>query len=127
MFRREYPRPQLVRKDWLNLNGQWDFEFDDEGVGLKEKWFDDRVFSQKIEVPFAYQTKLSGIDDPTFHDHVWYKRTFHVPQEMDGKRIILHFGAVDYRARVYINAQLVGTHEGGHTSFAFDITDHLNG
>ena len=127
MFRKEYPRPQLIRNDWLNLNGEWDFEFDDENVGLKEKWFKGRSFSKKIEVPFAYQTKLSGIDDPTFHDHVWYKREFTIPTEMKGKRIILHFGAVDYRAMVYVNEQLVGAHEGGHTSFSFDITDHLNG
>ena len=127
MNRCEYPRPQLVRKDWLNLNGQWDFEFDDENVGLKEKWYHGQSFSRKIEVPFAYQTKLSGIDDPSFHDQVWYKREFSVPVEMKGKRIILYFGAVDYRAMVYVNGQLVGTHEGGHTSFSFDITDHLNG
>ena len=127
MYRKEYPRPQLVRKDWLNLNGQWDFEFDDLNVGLKEKWYDDHSFSKKIEVPFAYQTKLSGIEDPSCHDQVWYKREFTVPAQMKGKRIILHFGAVDYRAMVYINGQLVGMHEGGHTPFSFDITDHLCG
>jgi len=127
MYRSEYPRPQFVRGDWLNLNGQWDFEFDDENVGLKEKWYNEHPFSKKIEVPFSYQTKLSGIDDPSFHDQVWYRREFRVPTEMKGKRIILHFGAVDYRAMVYINSQLVGTHEGGHTSFSFDITDHLSG
>lgn len=127
MFRQEYPRPQLVRKEWLNLNGQWDFEFDDKNIGLKEKWFHGRPFSKKIEVPFAYQTRLSGIDDPTFHDYVWYKRTFTIPEAMKDKRIILHFGAVDYRTMVYVNGQLVGIHEGGHTSFSFDITDHLNG
>ena len=127
MNRCEYPRPQLVRSEWLNLNGQWDFEFDDQDVGLKEKWYIEQSFSQKIEVPFAYQTKLSGINDPSFHDQVWYKREFSVPEAMNGKRIILHFGAVDYRAMVYINGQLVGMHEGGHTSFSFDITDHLNG
>ena len=127
MYRQEYPRPQLVRKQWLNLNGQWDFEFDDENVGLKEKWYTGQAFSQKIEVPFAYQAKLSGIGDPTSHDQVWYKREFSIPEAMKGKRIILHFGAVDYRSMVYVNGQLVGTHEGGHTPFSFDITDHLNG
>jgi len=128
MYRQEYPRPQLVRKSWLNLNGQWDFEFDDDNIGLEEKWYKKTaVFSKKIEVPFAYQTKFSGIDDPTFHDNVWYRRKFNVPPEMKNKNIILHFGAVDYRCKVYINEELVGSHEGGHTSFSFDITNHLNG
>ena len=128
MYRTEYPRPQLVRESWLNLNGQWDFEFDDENVGKKEKWFKkEKTFSQKIQVPFAYQTKLSGIDEASFHDHVWYKKTFEVPTDMLGKRIKLHFGAVDYRATVYLNGEMVGAHEGGHTSFSFDITDYLTG
>ncbi|MFC0270371.1 glycoside hydrolase family 2 protein [Metabacillus herbersteinensis] len=125
-FRQEYPRPQLKRKDWLNLNGEWDFEFDDLNIGLEEKWFKkNREFKQKINVPFAYQTKLSGIDDPTFHDWVWYSREFEVPESMNGKQIVLHFGAVDYRAMVYINEKLVGSHEGGHTSFSFDISNYL--
>ena len=128
MLRTEYPRPQLVRENWLNLNGKWDFEFDDQNIGLKEKWFNSsKVFSRKIEVPFAYQTKLSGINDPSFHDHVWYKRDFTLPEAMKNKRIVLHFGAVDYRAMVYVNEQLVGMHEGGHTAFSFDITDQLTG
>ena len=126
MHRTEYPRPQLVRTDWLNLNGEWDFEFDDANVGTSEKWFlTTKDFSKKIQVPFAYQTKLSGIDDPTFHDNVWYKKEFTIPDNMKNKRIKLHFGAVDYRTWVYVNEQLVGFHEGGHTSFMFDITDAL--
>jgi len=126
LLRQEYPRPQLVRKAWLNLNGAWGFAFDDSNVGLQEKWFkDEAVFNQIIQVPFAYQSKLSGIHDLDFHDYVWYRREFEVPNEMKGKRIILHFGAVDYQAMVYVNEQLVGTHEGGHTSFSFDITDYL--
>lgn len=124
-YRQEYPRPQLVRKEWLNLNGEWDFAFDRENVGLKEKWYKNSNFDLKINVPFAYQSKLSGIHDPSFCDHVWYKREFTVPEEWNDKQVILHFGAVDYRAWVYVNSQLVGTHEGGHTSFSFDITDAL--
>jgi beta-galactosidase/beta-glucuronidase len=125
-FRQEHPRPQLKRKDWLNLNGEWDFEYDDLNTGLEEKWFKKRgEFKQKINVPFAYQTKLSGIQDTTFHDWVWYRREIQIPDSMSGKQIILHFGAVDYRAMVYINGSLVGTHEGGHTSFSFDITNYL--
>ncbi|MFP7300082.1 glycoside hydrolase family 2 protein [Neobacillus niacini] len=125
-FRPEYPRPQLVRKEWLNLNGEWDFAFDDENTGVKEKWFQtESAFNQKINVPFAYQTKLSGINDPSFHDHVWYRREFTVPTQWKDQRVILHFGAVDYRAWVYVNGQYVGYHEGGNVSFSMDVTDHL--
>ncbi|MEH6991836.1 sugar-binding domain-containing protein [Neobacillus drentensis] len=125
-FRPEYPRPQLVRKEWLNLNGEWDFTFDDENVGLREKWFqNEKAFDQKINVPFAYQTKLSGINDPSFHDHVWYRREFSVPKEWNDQKVVLHFGAVDYRAWIYVNGQYAGFHEGGNVSFSLDITDNL--
>lgn len=124
--RNEYPRPQLVRKEWVNLNGEWDFAFDDENVGLKEKWFqEENLFDRKINVPFAYQTKLSGINDPTFHDYVWYSREFTVPKNWNNQRIVLHFGAVDYRAWVYVNGHYACFHEGGNVSFSLDITDHL--
>ncbi|WP_059173556.1 glycoside hydrolase family 2 [Bacillus sp. FJAT-27445] len=125
-YRHEYPRPQFVRNEWLNLNGEWDFAFDDENVGVREKWFQKGdAFDRKITVPFAYQSKLSGIHDPSFHDHVWYRREFSVPEGWKGKRAVLHFGAVDYRAWVYVNGQFVGFHEGGHTAFSLDITDEL--
>ncbi|XZF75307.1 glycoside hydrolase family 2 protein [Bacillus sp. AL-1R] len=125
-YRCEYPRPQLVRKEWLNLNGTWGFAFDDDNVGSKQKWYKNNcVFDKEIEVPFAYQTKLSGINDSAFHDVVWYKREFEVPENWNGKNVILHFGAVDYRAWVYVNEQFVGFHEGGNTAFQFDITNSL--
>lgn len=124
--RNEYPRPQLVRKDWVNLNGEWDFAFDDNNVGLKEKWFQNGdTFDRKINVPFAYQTKLSGINDPSFHDYVWYSRDFNVPKGWNNQRVLLHFGAVDYRAWVYVNGEYACFHEGGNVSFSVDITDHL--
>ncbi|MCM3117331.1 glycoside hydrolase family 2 [Neobacillus sp. MER 74] len=124
--RNEYPRPQLVRKEWVNLNGEWDFAFDDNNVGLKEKWFQNGdALDRKINVPFAYQTQLSGINDPSFHDFVWYSREFTVSKDWNNQRIILHFGAVDYRAWIYVNGEYVGFHEGGNVSFSFDITDHL--
>jgi beta-galactosidase/beta-glucuronidase len=127
MNRQEYPRPQLVRKEWQNLNGVWDFAFDDRNEGTKQKWFltDSTAFDKEINVPFAYQTERSGIADPTFHDLVWYKREFTVPDHWKNKRVILHFGAVDYRAWVYINERFVGFHEGGNTNFSFDITEQL--
>ncbi|QHE63322.1 glycoside hydrolase family 2 [Rossellomorea vietnamensis] len=128
-YRQEYPRPQFVRDNWINLNGTWSFAFDDEGVGSQERWYAHQAdsFDKEIQVPFAYQTKLSGIEDPSFHDTVWYKREFEVPKEWHGQNIVLHFGAVDYRAWVYVNGQLVGSHEGGHINFLFDITDSLKG
>ncbi|MFT4414382.1 glycoside hydrolase family 2 protein [Fredinandcohnia humi] len=128
IYRTEYPRPQLVRKEWQSLNGEWDFAFDDQNIGVKEKWFQNsNAFDKKINVPFAYQSKLSGINDPSFHDYVWYRREFSVPKEWLDQRIILHFGAVDYRAWIYVNGQLAGFHEGGHISFSLDVTDHLTG
>lgn len=126
IFREEYPRPQFVRNQWLNLNGEWDFEFDDLNVGQKEKWFLKHDYSKKINVPFAFQTKLSGINDLSFHDYIWYHRFFKIPNQWENDRIILHFGAVDYECIVYINGCFVKTHIGGNSSFHVDITDYLN-
>ncbi|MCL2016379.1 MAG: glycoside hydrolase family 2 [Defluviitaleaceae bacterium] len=127
ILREEYPRPQLVRADWLNLNGEWDFAFDDDNIGLQQGWFADfsKVSAKKITVPFAFQTPLSGINDTTFHDYCWYSTSFELPEKMKEKQIILHFGAVDYLADVYINGHLAGSHEGGHTPFSFNITPYL--
>lgn len=125
MARTEYPRPSFVRSSYLNLNGKWDFAFDDDNVGLKEKWFIDGAFPLKINVPFAFQTPKSGINDQSFHDYVWYRRFFTVKKE-EGKRYILHFGAVDYECKVYLNKKLIGEHFGGQVPFSFDVTDYLN-
>ncbi|WP_407267955.1 glycoside hydrolase family 2 protein [Radiobacillus sp. PE A8.2] len=122
---KEYPRPQFEREKWLNLNGSWDFAFDDEKRGLKEKWYQSFPAQKKINVPFAYQADMSGIGDPTFHDLVWYRRTFFVPADWKGKDILLNFGAVDYRAWVYVNGEQVTFHEGGNTPFTTNITHFL--
>jgi beta-galactosidase/beta-glucuronidase len=129
MHRTEYPRPQLVRGNWINLNGIWEFEFDDDNVGMEEKWFrNNKQFRRNIQVPFSYQSELSGIHETAFHDWVWYRRSFKLPEGYaDNKRIFLRFGAVDYRAMVFVNEQFVGSHEGGHTPFSFDITTYLKG
>lgn len=123
--RPEYPRPQFVRKEWLNLNGPWEFAFDDADMGEREGWWaGDRPLDRTIVVPFAYQAPLSGIGDRSFHDVVWYRRTFTVPPAWAGLDLLVHFGAVDYRAKVWVNGRLAATHEGGHTPFSADIT-HL--
>ncbi|MBQ8087171.1 MAG: glycoside hydrolase family 2 [Clostridia bacterium] len=125
--RPEHPRPDFMRDTFANLNGEWQFAFDDADEGLRAQWYlAGKQLPLTIQVPFAYQTKLSGIG-PTdeIHPIVWYRRSFRVPQEMEGKRVLLHFGAVDYAARVYINGQLTGEHKGGYTPFAIDITNAL--
>ena len=124
-MRNEYPRPQLVRENWLNLNGEWQFAFDNEAKGLEEHWEKVGVsLPLTIQVPFAPESELSGIRDTSRHEHVWYKRTFTVPADWD-ERVVLHFGAVDYRARVFVNGQMVKEHFGGHINFSVDITNAL--
>lgn len=108
--RPEYPRPQFVRNNWMNLNGEWRFSFETD------------IFDQTILVPFAYQTKRSGIHSLEDHTVVWYKRAFDLPDEMWGERIILHFGAVDYSCEIWVNGVHAGSHEGGHISFELEIS-----
>jgi beta-galactosidase/beta-glucuronidase len=121
--RPEYPRPDFERSEWLNLNGEWDFEFDDNNVGEKNKWYMGSEFSKRILVPFCYQSPLSGLGDKTIHDYVWYKRNFDLPANFIDKQVILNFGAVDYYAKVWVNGYFVGAHKGGYTPFKFDITN----
>ncbi|PYZ97528.1 glycoside hydrolase family 2 [Alteribacter lacisalsi] len=123
--RSEYPRPQFVREDWMNLNGKWEFDFDDQDQGVENRWFESHKFSREITVPFCYESELSGINEQDFHDRVWYRRAFTVPGEWSGKRVILHFGAVDYRAQVWVNGTCVTSHEGGHVPFHADVTTEL--
>jgi len=124
-YRPEYPRPQFVREDWLNLNGEWDFRFDDGNQGETAGWPRGFEAERKIRVPFAYETQASGIGETTFHPYVWYQRPLTVPAAQRGKRVILHFQAVDYVAKVWVNGHYVGRHEGGYTAFSFDITPYL--
>lgn len=124
--RAEHPNPIFTRADWQTLNGRWEFEFDDQERGLAERWFaGNKKFSKTIQVPFAFQSKLSGIGDPAFHDVVWYRRSVQIPASFKGKRVLLNFGAVDYEAGVWINGDRAGDHRGGHVGFALDITDYL--
>jgi beta-galactosidase/beta-glucuronidase len=121
--RPEYPQPQFERADWVNLNGLWEFEFDDANAGIEENWAaGNRRFSRSILVPFAFETPKSGIGDPSFHPWIWYRRSFTVPAGWKENRVLLCFGAVDYRAWVWINGRFAGQHEGGGVPFRFDIT-----
>ena len=123
-----HPRPQLTRKRWTDLSGPWGFAYDDRWVGLDEGWHDRAdVFDRTIEVPFPPESPASGIGDTGFHPVVWYRRTFRTEEAglQPGERLLLHFGAVDYRASVWVNGTLVVTHEGGHTPFTADVTAAL--
>jgi len=123
--RNEYPRPQLVRKDWLNLNGTWDYTEDNAMNGRDLQFYKKDAFDQKITVPFCPESVLSGIGNVDFKLSVWYRKDIEIPSEWKNKRVILHFGAVDYLATVWVNGEYVGSHKGGYTPFSFDITEKL--
>ena len=124
--RPEYPRPDFVRTDWLNLNGEWQFAFDYDDSGLHRGWQHGVEFDRRIQVPFPYQAPLSGIGDTSFHHVLWYRRSFEVPANWYGRRVRVNFGAVDYEAWVYVNGKLAMHHRGGHTPFSADITHFLS-
>ncbi|MFJ7217439.1 glycoside hydrolase family 2 protein [Amycolatopsis sp. NPDC098790] len=119
-----HPRPQLTRANWTDLCGEWEFAHDDAEAGLNESRHSiGAVFDRTITVPYPPESAASGIGDQGFHPVVWYRRTFTV--DAGDRRVLLHFGAVDYRASVWVNGHLVATHEGGHTPFSADITTEL--
>ena len=119
-----YPRPQFQRTNWLNLNGQWDFSFDDNKIGEKDKWYEKFPHGNKINVPYSYETKLSGIGIEELHTVVWYEKRLEL--EVDHtKKTILNFEGVDYNCKVWVNSYYVGGHQGGYAAFALDITDYL--
>ena len=124
-LRMEYPRPLLERKDWFCLNGQWEFEMDTAEVGKFKKYWERPSLNGEITVPYCPESKLSGIGHTDFIGCCWYRKTFTLPESFAGKRTILHFGAVDYIATVWVNGCKVGSHKGGYTPFSFDITDRL--
>lgn len=117
----EYPRPQMVREDnWVNLNGMFDFAITD----AKAEWCD--KYEEKIRVPFAVESCLSGICRRiSAADRLWYRKSFTLPEAFKGKRTLLHFGAVDWECKVYVNKKQVGAHIGGYCPFTLDITDAL--
>ncbi|MBR2353546.1 MAG: beta-galactosidase, partial [Clostridia bacterium] len=116
--RSEHPNPQFFRENWKNLNGTWDFEID-YGTSGHERGMEkpDYKMNSKIVVPFCPESKLSGIEHKDFMNCVWYQRTIEVTEEQMQGRIILHFGAVDHEAFIYVNGKQVATHKGGYTGF----------
>jgi beta-galactosidase/beta-glucuronidase len=123
-MRQEHPNPQYKRAAWRNLNGTWEFEFDFGASGKERRMYENGTFTKTIEVPFCPESSLSGIGYKDFMAAVWYRRSFALTEGELGGRVLLHFGAVDYHSYIYINGALAGTHKGGYSSFAVDITDY---
>lgn len=119
--RSEFPRPDFVREDWMSLNGEWEFQFDQENAWTVQMGLNGQ-YEDKIQVPFCYQSRMSGIGKTEDCPAVWYRRSVSL-QEKPGKKVLLKFGAVDYKAYVWVNGIYIGNHEGGHISFSMDITD----
>lgn len=116
----EYPRPQMVRKNWQNLNGLWEYAVTPKGAAKP------LLFQGKILVPFPIESALSGVQQPLTPDqHLWYRRTLQKPDLVANERLLLHFGAIDWQATVFINDKEVGQHSGGYQSFSLDITNYL--
>lgn len=121
-----YPRPQLRRDSWTDLTGPWEFAYDDDDVGLRERWCERTdPFERTIQVPYPPESKRSGVGDITQHPVVWYRRTFRTADVAMGPRLLLHFGAVDYEAHVWLNGKLVAVHQGGHTPFTANLSNAL--
>ena len=124
--RPEYPRPTVVRSEWLNLNGSWRFRCDDEQVGLQQAWYKGPLSdAEVITVPFAPNAAASGITGCRTDTTLWYQRDFDLPADWQDRRICLRFGAVDYRSLVFVNDTLAGEHSGGYSPFGMDIEHAL--
>lgn len=118
---KDYPRPQLVRQQWQNLNGLWNYAITGKDAPAPA------TYAGKILVPYPLESALSGVQKELKPDqHLWYKREFTCPVLAKGERLLLHFGAVDYEAAVYVNGKVIGSHSGGYTGFSFDITHALH-
>lgn len=121
-----HPRPQLRRRAWRDLGGPWRFAFDDDDRGLAERWFERaEPFDREILVPYPPESRMSGIHDTGFHPVAWYRREIALDPAERRQRLVLHFGAVDYRATVWVNGRQVAEHEGGQTPFSAEIAPHL--
>ena len=127
IYRTEHPKPQFMRENWLNLNGEWDFQLDPGASWEEQELYKDAdAYAKKINVPFCPESELSGIGHTDFMNSVWYRREVELEEKQLEGRVLLHFGAVDYMATIYVNGEKCGTHKGGYVSFAVDITDHVH-
>src|SRR5262249_5971655 len=117
----EYPRPQMIRDRWQNLNGLWDYAIRPKDEARPDKW------DGEILVPFAAESALSGVMQKVgAENRLWYRRSFEIPAGWAGQKVLLHFGAVDWESTVWVNDKAVGTHRGGYDPFTFDITAALS-
>ncbi|MFO7630523.1 MAG: hypothetical protein R6W06_13630 [Prochlorococcaceae cyanobacterium] len=123
--RPEYPRPQFRREPWINLNGPWTYTFDFGKSGAQRGFASSAGFDDAITVPFCPESPLSGVNYKDFIEMMWYQRTVRIPGDWAGKRVILHFGAVDYESEVFIDGESVGRHWGGTVSFSYDISAYV--
>ena len=120
----EHPRPDFLREEWKNLNGTWNFRFDIQNTGINEEWFNHpEVFNKKIVVPFPWGSKLSGVNNEA--EIGWYFREIEIPENWNGKRVFIVFGASDWITTAWLNGKKIGTYQGGYTPFEFDITPYI--
>ena len=119
----EHPRPDFEREQWENLNGKWNFAFDSTDTGIRDKWYQQGTFPLKIQVPFPWGSALSGVSD--LADIAWYQRSIQVNPSWKNKRIFLNIGASDWDTQVWIDGQFAGSHQGGYTPFALELTTFI--
>lgn len=125
-YKKEYPRPQMVRDTWSNLNGEWDFVFDDSGLGEKKEYYNQFPKEMKINVPFTYETSLSGVKDEALHNIIWYERTIERAEDLEEeKELLLHFEGSDYHTKLWVNGNFAGAHKGGYARFSFQIGNFI--
>ena len=125
MLRKEHPRPIFKRNNWLNLNGKWSCEFSKNIKGFSKSQLNKNKFSKTINVPFCPESKLSGIGHTDFIQEMYYQKSFAIPKSWKNKKILLHFGGVDYQSSVFVNKKKVGSNTGGSTPFSIDITSAI--
>ena len=118
---KDYPRPQFIREDWENLNGKWNFAFDDNNEGESKEYYMNFPVKNTINVPFTYETNLSGINDESIHYTVWYNKKINIGENKLKEKIILHFEGSDYITKVWVNGNYIGVNEGGYSRFSFEI------
>ncbi len=124
--RSERPRADWERTGFVNLNGWWDFSFDPNEEGMENGWYQaDARMERMINVPFCWESSLSGVEDPNYMGQAWYQKKVTVDKNWDGQKVFLKFGAVDWKCKLWVNGQEVGEHIGGYNAFEFDVTEYL--